>query len=230
MRAAGGRREFYQPLVCRLSRTSQPLDVAGALSDALGLTAFYLADLDALAGCEPAWEVYRDLQRKGNQLWVDAGVVRLEQARALADVGVETVVVGLETVAGPEELANINGALATRVVFSLDLRGGQPLVSGRGWDGPDARAVSEQAVGLGTRRLLILDLARVGSGAGTGTEALCAWLAHAHPEVEVGAGGGIRGLEDLRALEKSGVRTALVGTALYGGALGRAELERLGGT
>jgi phosphoribosylformimino-5-aminoimidazole carboxamide ribotide isomerase len=112
------------------------------------------------------------------------------------------------------------------VVFSLDLRDGAPLGAGAGW-AADAASVAAQAVGLGVRRLLVLDLARVGVGTGTGTDALCARLAAAHPEVEVSAGGGVRGVADLRRLRDCGVRAALVASALHDGALTAADLTAL---
>ena len=63
-----------------------------------------------------------------------------------------------------------------RMVFSLDLRGGVPLTGGE-----DAWAVASEAVARGARRVLVLDLARVGEGGGVGTEALCARLTATHP-------------------------------------------------
>jgi phosphoribosylformimino-5-aminoimidazole carboxamide ribotide isomerase len=79
---------------------------------------------------------------------------------------------------------------------------------------------------LGVRRLLVLDLARVGVARGPGTEGLCARLA-GQPGVEVSAGGGVRGRADLERLAGCGVRAALVASALHDGALSRADLEGL---
>jgi phosphoribosylformimino-5-aminoimidazole carboxamide ribotide isomerase len=76
----------------------------------------------------------------------------------------------------------------------------------------------------GVRRLLVLDLARVGVSAGTGTEAVCARLAAAHAEVEILAGGGVRGPEDLDRLRRSGVKGVLVASALHEGKLRRQDV------
>jgi phosphoribosylformimino-5-aminoimidazole carboxamide ribotide isomerase len=91
----------------------------------------------------------------------------------------------------------------------------------------DAASVADQAVALGVRRLLVLDLARVGTGKGTGTEGLCARLAARHPGVELSAGGGVRDLSDLRRLRDCGVQAALVAQALHEGVLRRADLQGL---
>jgi phosphoribosylformimino-5-aminoimidazole carboxamide ribotide isomerase len=63
--------------------------------------------------------------------------------------------------------------------------------------------------------LIVLDLARVGLGGGTGTEALSARLAEAYPDVEVFAGGGVRGSEDLHRLRACGAAGVLVASALH---------------
>jgi phosphoribosylformimino-5-aminoimidazole carboxamide ribotide isomerase len=223
VRGIGGRRDEYRPAVSRLTSSCRPLDVARAFREHLGLSELYLADLDALAGAEPAWTTFAELRADGFLLWVDAGVRDAAGARRLAACGVETVVAGLETVAGPAALAEMAGELGPRLVFSLDLKDGTPLATA-GWEGGDAWSMAVQAVRLGVRRLLVLDLARVGSGAGPGHRELCRRLAAAHPEVEVGAGGGVRGRADLDLLGACGVRAVLVASALHDGALRREDL------
>jgi phosphoribosylformimino-5-aminoimidazole carboxamide ribotide isomerase len=121
------------------------------------------------------------------------------------------VVAGLETVPGPDVLGEVVAAVGVgRMVFSLDLRDGAPL---RAWPTPPVAA----AVACGITRLIVLDLARVGGGAGTGTEELCRQIASTRPQVEVIAGGGVAGWEDVRRLEACGVRGVLVASALHDG-------------
>jgi phosphoribosylformimino-5-aminoimidazole carboxamide ribotide isomerase len=187
----------------------------------------YLADLDAIEGGEPCLGTYAALRDEGFRLWVDAGVRTEERAGLLAGAGVTGIVAGLETVAGPAALAEVVAEFGERVIFSLDLRGGVALGDRSAWKNPDAWLIAGQAVDLGVRRLLVLDLARVGEATGTGTEELCARLAAAYPDVEVSAGGGVRGVEDLRRLKGCGVRAALVASALHDGRLGRADLDAL---
>jgi phosphoribosylformimino-5-aminoimidazole carboxamide ribotide isomerase len=79
----------------------------------------------------------------------------------------------------------------------------------------------------GIRSLIVLDLARVGSGTGIGTEALCQRLAACHPDVEIVAGGGVRGVADLLRLKEIGVHGVLVASALHDGRLRRADLDGL---
>lgn len=214
VRARAGKRDEYRPV------GGTALDAARAYRARVGHGDLYVADLDAIAGAEPAWDVVAALHGDGFALWLDAGVAMADRADALAAAGVEYIVVGLETVAGPAVVAAVIARHGDRVVFSLDLRDGVPIRSATTWRGTDPRSITDEAVGLGVRRLLVLDLARVGVGEGTGTEALLAELHAAHPAVELLAGGGVRDRADLERLAAVGVGRVLVASALRDGTLG----------
>lgn len=230
VRGLGGRREQYLPVKSRLVSSSKPWAVASALADHFGLTDLYVADLDAIAGSDPAWSVYDRLLDSGFRLWVDAGVREAERALELAAGGIDGVVLGLETLAGPEVLARAVELLGGKVVFSLDLRGGRPLGDQRVWRGSDGWSVASGAAGTGVRRMIVLDLERVGGGEGLGTESLCARLVKEYPALEVYAGGGVGGVDDIRRLRDVGVRGVLVASALHDGRLRRRDLDSLGGS
>ncbi|HEY7423968.1 MAG TPA: HisA/HisF-related TIM barrel protein [Gemmataceae bacterium] len=227
VRGVGGRRQEYRPLVSRLTASSRPLDIARAIRSHFGWNEFYLADLDAILGGEPAWAAFTALREDDFRLWVDAGVRRMTRTCQLAEAGIESIVVGLETVTGPAELAAMARAFGEHLVFSLDLRQGEPLGERDAWEEEDAQSIAAQAIALGVRRLLVLDLARVGLGGGTGTCELCARLCADFPQVEVSAGGGVRSRSDLEELRDSGVRVALVASALHDGRLMPADLDGL---
>jgi phosphoribosylformimino-5-aminoimidazole carboxamide ribotide isomerase len=227
VRGVAGRRAEYRPVASRLTASCQPLDVARAFRDTFGFDHLYVADLDAIAGAPPRLPTYDALRRLGFRLWVDAGVREAEGAAVLAEAGVEGLVIGLETVAGPQTLAQACRRFGERVVFSLDLTDGVPLGDVSAWGQAQACAITGQAVAQGVRRLIVLDLSRVGIGTGTGTEALCAQLVAAHPGVEIIAGGGVRGIADLRRLQERGLAGALIASALHDGTLRREDLAEL---
>jgi phosphoribosylformimino-5-aminoimidazole carboxamide ribotide isomerase len=225
--AIAGRRHEYRPVVSQLTASSRPGQVARAFQEQLGLTECYLADLDAIAGSAPNLPAYAVVQGQGLRLWVDAGIQRPEQAAVLVDAGVEGIVVGLETVAGPQELAEICRQLGPdRLLFSLDLKEGRPLAATGTW-GDEPWSIASQAVETGVRRLIVLDLARVGGGGGTGTEALCRRLVTTYPELEICAGGGVGSRNDLLRLRDAGVHAALVASALHDGRLRPADWRDL---
>jgi phosphoribosylformimino-5-aminoimidazole carboxamide ribotide isomerase len=223
VRGIGGRRHQYLPL----TPDCQPLTVAAGFRDRFGLTELYLADLDAIAGAPPSLPLYIELRRQGFTLWVDAGVRATEVADALFTAGIDSVVVGLETVTGPTVLGELCNDHAERIVFSLDLRDGVPLGNLVPWKHADARSIAKQAIELGVQRLLLLDLARVGMNGGMGTELLIGELIAAYPQIEFSAGGGVRRAEDLRRLKAMGVSAVLVASALHDGRIRKDDLVGL---
>lgn len=206
---------------------SDPLGLACAFRDQLGLSAPYLADLDAIAGAAPALLLYRALADAGLAPMVDAGLRDADDAGPLLDSGASAVVAGLETLAGPGALADlIHRHGPGRIVFSLDLRGGRSLVpEGVSWGAGEPEAIAGVAVRLGVSRLIVLDLARVGGGAGVGTLPLLTTLRVEHPRIEILAGGGVSGRADLVRLREAGASAALVGSALHDGRIGRTRAD-----
>lgn len=216
VRGVAGKRENYRPYRSPLCPGCDPLDFARTFRARFGFGEIYLADLDALGGEPPALSLYRRLAEEGFALWVDAGLREARQGEALIAAGVGSLVAGLETLAGPKALGCLVTAFGgERVVFSLDLKEGRTLVPTPSWNTADPREIAAAAVDQGVRRLLVLDLARVGVDGGTGTEELCRRIAAEHPDVELAAGGGIRGEDDLARLEACGVRAALIASALH---------------
>jgi phosphoribosylformimino-5-aminoimidazole carboxamide ribotide isomerase len=223
VRGIGGVRRDYRPL----TPECHPIRVALNFRKRFGLSELYVADLDAIEGKPPRLSLFAELKQLGFRLWVDAGVTDAASAAPLFTAGIETVVAGLETIAGPTALAELCKGHAGRLVFSLDLREGIPMGEVTAWRQSDARSISNQAVQLGVRRILLLDLARVGKNAGTGTELLAAELMAAYPDLEVAVGGGVRDVVDLTRLRAMGTHTALVASALHDGRIHREDLAGL---
>jgi phosphoribosylformimino-5-aminoimidazole carboxamide ribotide isomerase len=212
--ARRGQRADYAPLRSPLVEGSEPIAVARALCGLCRTRTVYVADLDALAG-EPADEATLTALCAAADPWVDAGATTPERAAALARAGVARNVVGTESVGPDAPPASVLGACAG-LVLSVDLRDGRlispdPRLAGRG---PSAAATL--ARDLDVREVLVIDLARVGSGSGPPLRAV-EELAGALPGVAIYAGGGVRDDADLRALGEAGATGALVATALHEG-------------
>jgi phosphoribosylformimino-5-aminoimidazole carboxamide ribotide isomerase len=214
VRAVGGRRAEYRALVSRITDSTDPLHVANAFRHHYKLSTVYLADLDAISGATPDFNTIRTLHDAGFHLWVDAGVRRRADAVALAECGVDGVIVGLETVESFSEWDAIAAKLPGRVIFSLDLRGGLPFGDAARGE-CDAATIAERVIAAGVRRMIVLDLLRVGTGHGPGTEALVGELRAKHPQIEFIAGGGVRNDADLARLERIGVAAVLAASSLH---------------
>jgi phosphoribosylformimino-5-aminoimidazole carboxamide ribotide isomerase len=229
--ALAGDRDHYQPVRSILHATSNPLDLARAFRETLDLRTLYLADLDSIAGSAAAVSLYEDLISIDLHLMVDAGLRNLRSAGRLLDLdpASSTIVAGLETLDGPRALAEILAKIGPeRTILSLDLVGGRPRIATPGaWKSNDPIEIVHEAVGQGARRLLLLDLVRVGTGRGVGTLTLLSQIRAEHPEVQVSAGGGIAGIADVLMLRDSGASAALVASAFHDGRIGPRELARL---
>jgi phosphoribosylformimino-5-aminoimidazole carboxamide ribotide isomerase len=221
VRGVAGRRDEYRPIASTLVPSAEPLDIARALRSRFGFTEFYVADLDAIVHGQPDWTTLQQLTEAGFSLWIDAGLSESHDGRLQDLMGLSPggIIIGLESVAGPDALAAIVAQVgAERAVFSLDLKAGAPLGRLDAWQNGSAWEIARTAIERnGLRRMIVLDLARVGVGSGVGTEELCAKIKQTWPHVQLTAGGGVRSLEDVQRLQGFGVDRVLVASALHDG-------------
>jgi len=227
--ARGGRRESYAPvrsvLVGAEAGAGDAVALARAYRDALSLEDCYVADLDAIGGGPVQGALLRRLADLGSALLVDAGVADPVRARDVRAAGAAQVVVGLETLPSFAALAAVARAVgAEHVVFSLDLRDGVPIVPTGAQQHGTAVELARAAVDAGATSLLVVDLARVGTGRGVDPRLVEA-LRRAHPTVRLLAGGGVTSAQEIARLADLGLDAVLLATALHDGRLGRADLE-----
>jgi phosphoribosylformimino-5-aminoimidazole carboxamide ribotide isomerase len=154
---------------------------------------------------------------------VDAGVADLASARALFQRKVEQVIVGTET------LSNLNFLLKTvkcfgsgKIVVSLDLMNGRVLSKSGSARSMEPVALASKLKQKGITQLIVLDLARVGSGEGVDFSLLKEIL---NLSLHVFVGGGVRDISDLLKLEEIGVNGVLLATALHNGSIQPDELR-----
>ncbi len=220
--ARAGARDRYAPVQ---SAAGWPIDPGNALTlaevytDVLGVSEIYAADLDAIVSKQPQEAITRGLASLKVPLWLDAGVRSVDDARRAIGVGASRVIVGLETLPSFDLLSDICGAIGTEhVAFSLDLRDNQPIVSNgariEGARSPEE--IANLAVISGASTLIVIDLARVGTGQGVDVD-LLSRIHSAAPQLHLVAGGGVRGWDDLVQVAKAGCSAALVATALHDG-------------
>jgi phosphoribosylformimino-5-aminoimidazole carboxamide ribotide isomerase len=230
VRGVAGKRDQYRPIVSKLCAEPTPAAVGGALSS-LGFRVSYVADLDAIAGAQPNWANYRILMACGLELLVDAGAATSERVAALANSAhtnqpLGSIIVGLESILSEADLtAAVKIVTPARLIFSLDLRGGRPITNITRWKNLSSEAIADEAVGLGVRRLIVLDLEQVGVHSGVSTGELCRSLRCRYPSLEIISGGGVRHVDDLAQLAASGCDAALVASALHDGKLSASDLR-----
>jgi phosphoribosylformimino-5-aminoimidazole carboxamide ribotide isomerase len=225
--AIKGQRSQYQPLQSNLTQSTDPIEVAKTFKK-LGFNQLYIADLDAIIDCRTSFgDLKLVTEESGLELMVDAGITNLERAQALLYNGVQTLIIGTETLQNKTFVAEaIKQFGSKRVLLSLDLKDGKVLV-GKGFDGstqPFEILAEFKSVGLS--QVVVLDLSRVGSGEGVDLNFLKQIKDTLGFDVYVG--GGVRGIDDLVELEKIGISGALIATSLHTGKIGVSELKEKG--
>lgn len=225
VRGIAGRRDEYRPIVSRLTSSANPVDVARAIRDAFDLNQIYVADLDGILRQRPNRHLYQSLLREGFQLLIDPGIRRVDDADSLLASGPVDLAVGLESCGSPSELRKIVER-SPSITFSLDLLNGLPRrhCDAQDWSDQPTEII-RQVVEAGVASILILDLADVGMGTGGSTDAICQWIRSTFPQLQIIAGGGVRGLRDLIRLAEQQVNAVLVASALHDGRLTRHDLK-----
>jgi len=225
--AVRGKRSKYQPLRSVLSNSVDPLEVAKTFK-VLGFRELYIADLDAIIDCSANFQpLKRIADETGLRLMVDAGVTSLERARLLLESGVSKLVVGTETLESEGFVGEAVRAFGSeRVVVSLDLKGDAVIVKPVFEGCREAIGLLRNFRGMGVSQVIVLDLARVGSGEGVNVDFLNR-LKDAAP-MDFYVGGGVRGIDDLEELMSTGISGVLVATALHSGKITVAKLRQKG--
>jgi phosphoribosylformimino-5-aminoimidazole carboxamide ribotide isomerase len=230
VRGIGGRRDEYQPIRSLLVDSAEPGAIAAALVERFGLKQIYVADLDAIMHGNPDRESWLAIGKAGCSLLIDAGIATADQAGEIwnflgANLPDSEAVIGLESLASLAELETMTarGLPPGRTYLSLDLRGGVPLARDPKLKEVPLDKIVEEAARVGISQFILLDLADVGSGRGTSTLPLLKRLSAQFPRCAFVAGGGVRGADDLRALQDAGAAGALVASALHDGRLTAAD-------
>mgnify|MGYP000854870240 FL=1 len=225
--AVRGERGNYKTLQSVLCSTAEPVDVAKSF-ESLGFSWLYVADLDAIIKDTVNLDVFRRISNETKlDLMVDAGISFVERSEQLIDCGVSKIIIGTETLHSMSFIAEAVKKFGSETVLpSLDLKSGDLLVKS-GFDGYwDPLNLLNEYWLLGVTQVIVLDLARVGSGSGLDLDFLSRIIEAV--DVDVYVGGGVRDMNDLADLEDLGVSGVLVATALHNGKISLAELRSRG--
>ncbi|MGZ6007405.1 MAG: HisA/HisF-related TIM barrel protein [Rhizomicrobium sp.] len=216
VRARMGQRDQYRPIETPLSPSSDPVDVVRGLLGVSTFRTLYVADLDAIERRGDARKALGRVKSAFPQLdvWVDNGLADADAARAFLNVGSDHLVLGSEAQTGHRLVETLRDD--PRVILSLDFRHDTFIGP------PELLAAPE----IWPRRIIVMTLARVGSGAGPDLERLAA-IHRISGRRLVYAAGGLRHAGDLVELKNAGIAGVLVASALHDGRLTRADIAAL---
>jgi phosphoribosylformimino-5-aminoimidazole carboxamide ribotide isomerase len=194
----------------------------------LGFGRIHLVDLDAATGRGSNREIMKAILRPGTTKWISrekclrvqcgGGVRDLDTIAELLAAGASEVVLGTRAI---EDRAWLDDAVArypNRIIVAADTKGRQ-LVT-RGWSETDSRNVIDfidELSLLPLAAILVTAVEREGRMEGPDVTLMQELALRSKSPLQ--ASGGVRGVDDLRALAELGASAAVVGMALYTGAL-----------
>jgi phosphoribosylformimino-5-aminoimidazole carboxamide ribotide isomerase len=216
VRAQMGQRDQYRPIVTPLSPTSDPVDVTRGLLSVFPFRTLYVADLDAIERTGNSNAVLARLRNTFPELsfWVDNGIAEANAAEQFLTSTHGHLVLGSEAQRDASLVASLKDD--PHVILSLDFRGDAFI-------GPPSLL---ETPANWPQRVIVMTLARVGSGAGPDIARLREIRALA-ANAALYAAGGLRNPNDLAVLKREGIAGALVASSLHAGELTRTDLERL---
>lgn len=184
-----------------------------------GFTRLHVVDLDAATGRGHNNEIIREiLHNAGVPVQVGGGVRDESRIERLLDEGAEWVVVGTRAVEDEDWRGEMAHRFPGRLIIAADVR--DRLVVTKGWAETSRLNVIdfvEELSGLPLGGVLVTAVHLEGQMQGTDLPLMedvaeaCAWPVY--------ASGGVSSLEDMRALEHRGLAGAVLGMALYTGAI-----------
>ena len=199
-------------------RLGDPRDVARRWAG-YGFQRLHVVDLDAATGRGNNRLVVRDLLADASTpVQVGGGVRTSHEIETLLSDGADRIVVGTRAIDDPDWLREIADANPGAIVLAADVRDRRIVT--HGWTRELPRNILdlvEELAGVPLGGLLVTAVHREGQMAGTDLP-LMEDVAEAS-DWPVIASGGIASMNDLRALEDRGLAGAVLGMALYTGAL-----------
>ncbi len=199
-------------------RIPDPVGVAIAWRQ-YGFRHLHIVDLDGVAGRgNNTTEIQAILDATDVEVQVGGGIRSRELIQRTLDDGAQRVIIGTRALEDPDWLAEMSGLFPGSIVVAADVRD-RKLLS-HGWTRTQPKLVLdlvEDLNGLPLAGVLVTAVHREEAMRGTDLP-LMEDVADA-AEFPVFASGGLGTINDLRALADRGVAAAIVGMALYSGAM-----------
>ncbi len=185
---------------------------------AQGARYLHLVDLDAAMGRgDNLVKVAEVIANVDVGVEVGGGIRTVERANEIIGLGADRVILGTIAMKDPEVVRRlVELAGGSRVVIALDARGGKVVIEG--WQTRTEKDVVEAAKefeDLGVGAILFTNVDVEGRMTGVISEPIRRLVKAVR--LPIIAAGGVRSLEDVRAVKEAGAEALVLGTALYEG-------------
>ena len=197
--------------------------------EAKGAENIHLVDLEgAKLGTTPNLETIRRIVSETNLYTELGGGIRsLQTIETYRNIGVDRLILGTAAITEPGFVeAAIREFGRDAIAVSVDIRGG--LVAINGWTETTDVTCGEfcrKMESIGVKTIICTDISRDGAMKGTNRQ-LYADLSGQF-QLDIMASGGVSALDDVRALADMNLYGAILGKALYTGAIDLAEAAKI---
>ena len=182
----------------------------------------HVVDLDgAFAGTPKHAEVIRRIiEAFGGPVEVGGGIRNMETLTSVLEAGATRAIIGSAALDDPEFLSQAVEQYGERIAVGIDARDG--FVQTKGWvETTKVKAVdlASAVAKAGVKTIIYTDTATDGMLGGPNLSQMAA-ICDAAPTCAITASGGVSSpydIANLKALERSNLRAAIVGKALYDG-------------
>lgn len=186
----------------------------------LGAKFLHVVDLDGARAGSPQNlpAIKKILEAVNIPLEVGGGIRTLDDAEKLLALGVRRVILGSVAVENISLVREAAKKFGDKIVVGIDARNG--FVAVHGWEKSSAVKADELAkkiVAAGVKTIIYTDISKDGMLSGVNAETFTELAKSSGAEVI--ASGGVRSLDDIRALRAAKVAGVIVGKAIYTGAL-----------
>ncbi len=205
-----------------------PLDAAMQFEQT-GLRRLHMVDLDGAKAQRPAnlAVLERVAARTSLEIQYGGGIKSRDALSEVFAAGARRAICGSIAVREPERFAEwLEEFGGARLILGADLRDGNVAI--QGWTESASLSAGELIDRFGPqglRQVICTDIARDGMLCGPSATFYAALQAE-FPDVEITVSGGIGALEEIVALDRAGLRSVIVGKAIYEGHISLNELKR----
>jgi phosphoribosylformimino-5-aminoimidazole carboxamide ribotide isomerase len=207
-----------------------PLAVAESFADA-GARRLHIVDLDAAFLGHPVHtEIIAAIcahLKDRLSVQIGGGIRDLSTIEAYLRIGVDAVILGTAAVRNPAFLKEACHAFAGAIYLGLDTKDGKIAIEGWAKEATTSiESLVQHAVEWGVSAIVATDIKRDGMLAGAAIDEAVALAKIA--QIPVIASGGVKDLDDIRALAKhSQIAGVITGRAIYEGTLDLAKAQQL---
>lgn len=220
--------DLYEKKVVRLTRgdyaqmtvyNDDPVAQAKLFQDA-GAQWLHTVDLEgAKDGSTPNYSVIEAICKDTNlKVEIGGGIRSLDTIQKYLDAGVERVILGTKAVTDPAFLEESLDKFGSHIAVGVDIKDGKIAI--KGWLETAQDSVEDfftKLCKLGVSTVICTDVSKDGMLAGTNVDLYCQ-LSQKF-SLDLIASGGVSSQEDLTRLKALGLYGAILGKALYTGAL-----------